>query len=77
MQMEVAFLGHIVGSSWSGLRTGETVGSLDLTCTKQVRQFIGFVGYYRRFIQDFAGMSELLVALTDCFRMDLRMAGCI
>ena len=30
---------------------------------KQVRQFVGFIGYYRRFIQDFAGLSEPLVAL--------------
>ena len=26
-------------------------------------QFVGFIGYYRRFIQDFAGLSEPLVAL--------------
>ena len=31
---------------------------------KQVRQFVGFIGYYRRFIQDFAGLSEPVVALT-------------
>ena len=31
---------------------------------KQVRQFVGFVGYYRRFIQNFAELSEPLVALT-------------
>ena len=31
---------------------------------KQVRQFAGFIGYYRRFIQNFAGLSEPLVALT-------------
>ena len=65
MQMEVAFLGHIVGSSRSGLRPRETVWTWHTPdSVKQVCQFIGFVGYYRRFIQDFAGMSELLVALT-------------
>ena len=31
---------------------------------KQVRQFVGFIGYYRRFIQNFAGLSEPLAALT-------------
>ena len=29
-----------------------------------MRQFIGFAGYYRCFIQNFAGLSEPLVALT-------------
>ena len=67
MQTEVAFLGHIVG--WTGLacdpekisavRNWHAPGSV-----KQVRQFVGFIGYYRRFIQDFAGLSEPLVALT-------------
>ena len=31
---------------------------------KQVHQFIGFVGYYRRFIPNFAGLLEPLVTLT-------------
>ena len=31
---------------------------------KAVRQFVGFLGYYRRFVKDFAGMAEPLVALT-------------
>ena len=29
-----------------------------------MQQFVGFIGYYRRFIQNFAGLSEPLVALT-------------
>ena len=47
----------------------ETAGSLSVCgdrsiydCLKQVRQFVIFIGYYRRFIQNFAGLS--LVALT-------------
>ena len=33
-------------------------------CLKSVRQFLGFVGYYRRFISNFADMAEPLVSLT-------------
>ena len=64
----MAFLGHIVGQAGlacdpdklSAVRARHTPGSV-----KQVRQFIGFVGYYRRFIQDFAELSEPLVALNS------------
>ena len=35
---------------------------------KAVRQFVGFVGYYRQFVKDFAGVAEPLVALT--WKMD-------
>ena len=33
-------------------------------CLKSVRQFLGFVGYYRRFIPNFADMAKPLVSLT-------------
>ena len=33
-------------------------------CLKSVQQFLGFVGYYRRFISNFADMAEPLVSLT-------------
>ena len=57
MQTEVVFLGHIVG------RTGLACDPAKLSAVrnwhapdkvKAVRQFVGFVGYYRRFVKDFA-----------------------
>ena len=33
-------------------------------CLKSVRQFLGFVGYYRRFIPRFADVATPLVSLT-------------
>ena len=67
MQTEVAFLGHVVGRAGlasdpkklSAVRTWHALDSF-----KQVRQLVGFVGYYRRFIPDVAGLSETLVPLT-------------
>ena len=67
MQTEVVFLGRIVG------RTGLACDSAKLSAVrnwhapdkiKGVRQFVGFVGYYRRFVKDFADLAEPLVALT-------------
>ena len=67
MQTEVIFLGHIVG------RTGLACDPAKLSAVrnwhapdkvKTVRQFVGFVGYYRRFVKDFAKLTEPLVALT-------------
>ena len=67
MQTEVAFLGHIVG------RTGLACDPEKLSAVrnwhepnrvKAVRQFVGFVGYYRRFVRNFAELADPLVALT-------------
>ena len=66
IQTEVAFLGHIVGQTGlacdpgkvSAVRAWHVPDSV-----MQVRQFVGFIGYYRRFIQNFAGFSEPLVSL--------------
>ena len=61
MQMEGVFLGHIVG------RTGLVCDPAKLSAVrnwhapdkvKGVRQFVGFVGYYRRFVKDFADLAE-------------------
>ena len=67
MQTEVAFRGHIVG------RTGLACDQEKLSAVrnwhepnrvKAVRQFVGFVGYYRRFVKNFAEVADPLVALT-------------
>ena len=67
MPTEVGFLGHIVG------RTGLACDPEKLSAVrnwhepnrvKAVRQFMGFVGYYRRFVKNFAELAEPLVALT-------------
>ena len=60
MQTEVIFLGHIVG------RTGLACEPAKLSAVqnwhapdkvKAVRQFVGCVGYYRRFVKDFAELA--------------------
>ena len=66
-QTSVPFLGHVVGRS--GLECDpkkiEDVKCWPVPdCLKSVRQFLGFVGYYRRFIPCFADIAEPLVALT-------------
>ena len=67
MQTEVGFLGHIVG------RTGLACDPAKLSAVhnwhaldkvRAMRQFMGFVGYYRRFVKDFSELAEPLVALT-------------
>ena len=67
MQTKVAFLGHIVG------RTGLACDPENISVVrnwhapdkvKAVRQPVSCVGYYRRFVKDFAGLTEPLVALT-------------
>ena len=66
-RVSVPFLGHIVGRR--GLECDPTkiedVKSWPVPdCLKSVRQFLGFVGYYRRFIPKFADIAMPLVYLT-------------
>ena len=67
MQTEVAFLGHIV--SQTGLACDpEKLSAVrnwyEPNRVKAVRQFVGFVGYYGRFVKNFAELADPLVALT-------------
>ena len=66
-QTSVPFLRHIVGRR--GLECDpvkiEDVKSWPIPdCLKSVRQFLGFVGYYWRFIPNFADIATPLVALS-------------
>ena len=61
MQTEVVFLGHIVGHTGLACNPAKLVAPDKV---KGVRQFVGFVGYYRRFVKDFAELAEPLVTLT-------------
>ena len=57
MQTEVGFLGHIVGRAGLACDPEKLSAVRDWhepTRLKGERQFIGFVGYYRRFVNDFA-----------------------
>ena len=67
MQTEVGFLGHIVGRSGLACDPNKLSAVRDWhepTKLKGVRQFIGFVGYYHRFVKDFAKLADPLVSLT-------------
>ena len=67
-QREVNYLGHIV--SQSGVATDpdkvEAVRNwAQPKCVQEVRSFLGFVGYYRRFCPDFATIAKPLNILTS------------
>ena len=67
MQTEVVFLGHIVGRTWLACDPAKLSAVWNWHApdkVKGVRQFVGFVGYYRRCVKDFADLAEPLVALT-------------
>ena len=50
--------------SWSDGKLSAVRDWHEPTKLKGVRQFIGFVGYYRRFVKDFAKLADPLVLLT-------------
>ena len=65
------FLGHIVG--YAGLecdpnKLSAVANWIPPTTTKGVREFLGFTGYYRRFVPDYSTVAQALVHLLgkDC-----------
>jgi len=68
LQKQVSFLGHIVSSD--GVRPNpdkiRAIKQFPIPKTaKQIKTFLGLLGYYRKFIQDF---SKLTKPLTECLR---------
>ena len=67
MQTEVGFQGPIVGRTglaWDPEKLSAVRNWHEPNRVKAVRQFVGFVGYHRRFVIFFAELAEPLVALT-------------
>jgi hypothetical protein len=67
IQMEVTFLGHIITPNGNkpDLHNSEKIRNYPAPRTvTQVREFLGLVGYYRSFIQDYSHHAEPLTALT-------------
>ena len=67
LKKSINFLGHV--ASEHGIRTDpDKCQALETWPTpstpKEVRRFLGFVGYYRRFVKDFSKIAQPLFALT-------------
>ena len=68
---EVEFLGHVVSSQGIKMDAAKVKAVADWpqpASVRDVRSFLGLIGYYRRFIQDF---SRLAAPLTELTRKDI------
>ena len=73
LRKEVAYLGHIITTE--GIKPNpdkiETIKKLTLPKNqKEIKSFLGFLGYYRRFIKDF---SKLTKPFTKCLKKDAKI----
>ena len=64
METEVTFLGHIVGRTGLACDPAKILAVWNWHVPDKVKAVCQFVGYYRRFVKDFPGLAEPLVALT-------------
>ena len=63
LRREVNFLGHVVSAAGVSVDPGKVSAVKDWKAprtVRQVRSFLGFVGYYRRFIKDFSKIAKPL-----------------
>jgi len=65
LRKEIEYLGHIITDN--GIKPNpkkiETIKSLPMPKTrKQIKSFLGLLGYYRKFIRDFANITKPLIS---------------
>lgn len=73
LKKEVAFLGHIVTPEGIRPNPAKIKAILDYPIprtTKEIRGFLGLLGYYRKFIKDFAKITK---PLTSCLKKDAKI----
>ena len=64
---EVRFLGHVVSASGVSMDLEKVEAVMSWERPKsvfEIHSFLGFVGYYRRFIEDFSRLAALMTRLT-------------
>jgi hypothetical protein len=66
MQKSVGFLGHLVTTQGICAHPEKTAAVTEWptpTCVRDVRAFVGFASYYRRFVRNFSAVAAPLTAL--------------
>ena len=64
----VEFLGHVVSEKGISVDPSKVQAAKDWPISKsatEIRSFLGLARYYRRFVQDFSRIAELLTKLTQ------------
>ena len=67
LQKEVTFLGHVVSANGIAMDEKKLAAVRDWEtprCVKDVRAYVGFCSYYRRYLKDFSALCRPLHALT-------------
>ena len=68
LKQQVEYLGHIVGSNGVSPLPDKVKAIQDFpqpTNAKQLRSFLGCIGFYRRFLPNFAAIASPLYTLTE------------